>query len=163
MNQYPKTFPTVGARPQRVAVVCAAWHADLVARARDALFDELAALGVPEDHVDRYDVPGAFEIPLHAQTLARSGRYAAIVGAALVVDGGVYRHDFVAQTVVQALMQVQLATETPVFSVVLTPHHFHDHDVHRRFFHEHFLVKGQEAARACVGALTSLAALAAAA
>jgi 6,7-dimethyl-8-ribityllumazine synthase len=60
-------------------------------------------------------------------------------------------------------MQVQLATETPVFSVVLTPHHFHEHDAHQRFFHEHFRVKGQEAARACVGTLQSLASLAAAA
>jgi 6,7-dimethyl-8-ribityllumazine synthase len=60
-------------------------------------------------------------------------------------------------------MQVQLATETPVFSVVLTPHHFHEHDVHQQFFHGHFRLKGQEAARACVGALQSLAGLAAAA
>jgi 6,7-dimethyl-8-ribityllumazine synthase len=80
-----------------------------------------------------------------------------------VVDGGIYRHDFVAQTVVAALMQVQLATETPVFSVVLTPHHFHDHDVHAGFFRSHFRVKGAEAARACSGTLESLARLAAAA
>jgi 6,7-dimethyl-8-ribityllumazine synthase len=100
---------------------------------------------------------------LHAQTLARTGRYAAIVGAAFVVNGGIYRHEFVAETVVNALMQVQLATETPIFSVVLTPHHFHDHEVHQKFFHEHFRVKGHEAARATAGTLASLARLAAAA
>jgi 6,7-dimethyl-8-ribityllumazine synthase len=58
---------------------------------------------------------------------------------------------------------VQLSTETPIFSVVLTPHHFHDHEVHQRFFHGHFRVKGHEAARACAGTLASLARLAAAA
>jgi 6,7-dimethyl-8-ribityllumazine synthase len=94
---------------------------------------------------------------------ARTGRYAAIVAAAFVVDGGVYRHEFVAETVVAALMQVQLATETPVFSVVLTPHHFHEHETHQRFFHDHFRLKGQEAARACALTLESLARLAAAA
>ena len=73
MNQYPKTFPIAGAKRQRLAVVCALWHADLVAQARDALLDELAQLGITEDRVDRYDVPGAFEIPLLAQQLARSG------------------------------------------------------------------------------------------
>ena len=125
-----------------------------------AFVEEMAALGFGPQTIEVFETPGAFEIPLHAQTLARTGRYAAIVGAAFVVNGGIYRHDFVAQTVVQALMQVQLATETPVFSVVLTPHHFHEHDLHQRFFHEHFRVKGQEAARACVGTLTSLAALA---
>ena len=80
-----------------------------------------------------------------------------------MVDGGVYRHEFVAETVVRALMQVQLATDMPVFSVVLTPHHFHEHEVHRRFFHDHFQVKGQEAARACASTLQSLARLAGAA
>jgi 6,7-dimethyl-8-ribityllumazine synthase len=121
----------------------------------------MARLEFPGEIIDRFQVPGAFEIPLHAQMLARTGRYAAIVAAALVVDGGVYRHDFVAETVVGALMQVQLATETPVVSVVLTPHHFHAHDIHQRFFLEHLRLKGAEAARACAATLESLARLAA--
>jgi 6,7-dimethyl-8-ribityllumazine synthase len=158
-------FPTANGafRAARIAFVHALWHREIVEQAHVGFLEELATLGVPAEAVERFETPGAFEIPLHAQTLAKSGRYAAIVGAAFVVDGGIYRHDFVAQTVVQALMQVQLSTETPVFSVVLTPHHFHEHDVHQRFFHEHFRVKGQEAARACVGTLSSLAALASAA
>jgi 6,7-dimethyl-8-ribityllumazine synthase len=121
----------------------------------------MASQGFPGDVVDRFEVPGAFEIPLHAQTLARTGRYAAVVAAALVVDGGVYRHEFVAETVVRALMQVQLSTDMPVFSVVLTPHHFHEHEAHARFFHAHLRVKGAEAARACAATLQSLARLAA--
>jgi len=58
--------------------------------------------------------------------------------------------------VIRALMQVQLETEIPVFSVVLTPHHFHDHDVHHRFFQDHFVHKGAEAAQACARTLESL-------
>ena len=150
-------------RAARIAFVHAQWHREIVEQAHIGFLEEMAALGFGPETVERFETPGAFEIPLHAQTLARSGRYAAIVGAAFVVDGGIYRHDFVAQTVVSALMQVQLATETPIFSVVLTPHHFHEQDVHRRFFHGHFRVKGQEAARACTGTLKSLAQLAAAA
>jgi 6,7-dimethyl-8-ribityllumazine synthase len=65
--------------------------------------------------------------------------------------------------VVAALMQVQLATETPIFSVVLTPHHFHEHETHQSFFRDHFRVKGHEAAQACVGTLQSFARLSAAA
>ena len=109
------------------------------------------------DRVDFFTVPGAFEIPLHARRLARSGRYAAVVGAALVVDGGIYRHEFVAETVVGGLMQVQLDTDVPVISVVLTPHHFHEHDTHQAFFAEHFALKGAEAARACMATVDSLA------
>ncbi|MFP3562323.1 6,7-dimethyl-8-ribityllumazine synthase, partial [Paraburkholderia sp. SIMBA_049] len=78
---------------------------------------------------------GAFEIPLHAKRLAQTGRYAGIVAAGLVVDGGIYRHDFVATAVIDGLMQVQLETGTPVFSVVLTPHHFHGEE-HVKYFRE---------------------------
>ena len=144
----------------RIAFVHSLWHAEIVREAHGGFLDEIATLGVPASAVDIFTTPGAFEIPLHAQKLARSGRYDAIVAAGFVVDGGIYRHEFVAETVIRGLMQVQLVTEVPVFSVVLTPHHFHEHDVHQRFFHEHFRVKGQEAARACVGTLASLAALA---
>ena len=150
-------------RAARIAFVHAQWHREIVDEAHVGFLEEMATLGFAPETVERFETPGAFEIPLHAQALARSGRYAAIVGAAFVVDGGIYRHEFVAETVVAALMQVQLATETPIFSVVLTPHHFHEHEVHQRFFHDHFRLKGQEAARACVGTLQSLAQLAAAA
>ena len=101
-------------------------------------------------------MPGAFEIPLHAKRLARSGRYAAIVGCALVVDGGIYRHEFVASTVVEPLMSLQLETDVPVLSAVLTPHHFHEHVEHRKYFHRHFAVKGTEVAEACMRTLQGL-------
>ena len=155
-------FPTANGafRAGRIAFVHALWHADIVREAYIGFVEEMALLGFNQDVIELFETPGSFEIPLHAQTLARTGRYAAIIAAGFVVDGGIYRHDFVASTVIQALMQVQLSTETPVFSVVLTPHHFHEHDTHQGFFHAHFRTKGQEAARACVGTLQSLAKLA---
>ena len=163
--QVTQEFPTANGayRAARIAFVHARWHREIVEQAYHGFVEEMATLGFGADVIERFETPGAFEIPLHAQTLARTGRYAAIVGAAFVVNGGIYRHEFVAETVVNALMQVQLSTETPILSVVLTPHHFHDHEVHQKFFHEHFRVKGHEAARACAGTLASLARLAAAA
>ena len=56
-------------------------------------------------------------------------------------------------------MRVQLDTEVPVLSVVLTPQRFHEHEEHRRFFFDHFVVKGEEAAAACVQTLANMAAL----
>lgn len=162
VQQVPHEYPTANGafRAARVAFVHALWHEDIVREALAGFREEMEALGFPPGAIDVFETPGAFEIPLHAQTLARTGRYAAIVAAGFVVDGGIYRHEFVAETVIRALMQVQLDTETPVFSVVLTPHHFHEHDVHQRFFHGHFRVKGAEAARACQGTLESLARIA---
>ena len=73
--------------------------------------------------------------------------------------GGIYRHDFVAHAVIDGLMRVQLDTGVPVISAVLTPHHFHEHAEHRRYFSEHFVVKGGEAARACLATVAALARL----
>jgi 6,7-dimethyl-8-ribityllumazine synthase len=140
----------------RIAFVHSLWHEDIVREAYGGFLDESGALGVPASAVEVFITPGAFEIPLHAQKLARTGRYDAIVAAGFVVDGGIYRHEFVAETVIRGLMQVQLATEVPVFSVVLTPHHFHEHDAHQRFFHDHFRTKGTEAARALHATLQGL-------
>jgi 6,7-dimethyl-8-ribityllumazine synthase len=143
----------------RIAFVQASWHTEIVDRARVGFLEEIVEHGFPAENVDGFTVPGAYELPLHAQRLARSGRYAAIVGAALVVDGGIYRHDFVAAAVVDGLMRVQLDTDVPVFSVSLTPHHFHEHAEHAAFYTEHFVKKGKEAARTVAATLESLASL----
>jgi len=143
-------------RPARIAFVQAGWHHDIVDKAREGFIAEMEKLGFPSSAVDVFQTPGAFEIPLHAQTLARTAKYAAVVAAAFVVDGGIYRHEFVAETVVNGLMKVQLDTEIPVFSVVLTPHHFQETPAHQDFFRAHFIQKGAEAARACTQTLESL-------
>ncbi|MBI3514691.1 MAG: 6,7-dimethyl-8-ribityllumazine synthase [Proteobacteria bacterium] len=140
----------------RIAFVQACWHKDIVERGRDAFIAELARRGHPPDALEVLEVPGSFEIPLQAQILAKSGRYAAVVAAGFVVDGGIYRHEFVAATVLDALMRIQLDTGVPMISVVLTPQRFHEHDDHRRFFREHFEIKGAEAATACLATIANL-------
>ncbi len=140
---------------RRVAIVAARWHADIVDRAVESCTRGLAGF-----EVDVVEVPGAFEIPLHVQRLAASGSYAAVAACALVVDGGIYRHDFVASAVVDALMKVQLQSDVPVFSAVLTPHQFHEHADHRAFFTQHFDVKGRQLAEAIRATLASLDAIA---
>jgi 6,7-dimethyl-8-ribityllumazine synthase len=144
------------AKPQRVAFVQSAWHRDVVEECRIAFLDEIEARHIARAQVDVFEVPGSFEIPLHAQILAKTRRYTAIVAAGLVVDGGIYRHEFVADTVIKALMDVQLKTEVPIFSAVLTPLQFHESAVHYEFFRKHFATKGIEVAEACANTLHSL-------
>ena len=129
----------------RYAFIKANWHSEIVDQALVG-FLEL----IPKEQVDVFDVPGAFELPLAAKKHAKTGNYTAIVAAALVVDGGIYRHDFVAQAVVEGLMHVGLETEVPVLSVSLTPHNFQETDFHISAFREHFVEKGREAARAAL-------------
>lgn len=141
---------------RRIAFVQSCWHKDLVDQSRTTFVAEIGQLGIAESQIDFFEVTGAFEIPLHAMRLAESGIYDAIVAAGLVVDGGIYRHEFVADAVVGGLMRVQLDTGVPVISAVLTPHHFHEHETHRAFFFEHLETKGAEAARACVHTIDAL-------
>ncbi len=162
MNQVSQqTVSTSSSLPSvsgvRVAFVQSCWHKDIVDRCRESFVDEMVRRGFAETDIEVFEVPGAFEIPLHAKMLARTGRYAAIVASGFVVDGGIYRHEFVADAVISGLMRVQLETDVPVISAVLTPQQFHEHDVHHSFFHQHFVVKGAEAANACATTLENLA------
>ncbi|MEO9731645.1 MULTISPECIES: 6,7-dimethyl-8-ribityllumazine synthase [Alphaproteobacteria] len=133
----------------RFAFIKAGWHADIVDQALAGFKERLAELSADAD-VAVFDVPGAFEMPLLAQKLAETGAYDAIAACALVVDGGIYRHDFVAQAVVEGLMNAGLKTGVPILSVSLTPHHFQPSVDHQEFYHAHFLKKGREAAEAAV-------------
>lgn len=156
MNQtFPLTLST-HTTSQRIAFIQGHWHQDIVEKAYEAFIAEIERCGLSAEQVDTFTVSGAYEIPLQAKVLAESGRYGAIVGAGFVVDGGIYRHDFVAHAVIDGLMRVQLDTQVPVISVVLTPHHFHEHSTHHDFYLEHFVTKGKEAAQACLNTIENL-------
>ena len=143
----------------RVAIVSSGWHKTIVANAIEAIKDEFERSHIPSNNLEFFEVPGAFEIPLHAMRLSESGRYDAIIACGFIVDGGIYRHEFVASAVIDGLMQVQLQSGVPIFSAVLTPKNFHEHEDHIRFFSAHFINKGSEVARACIETLASLSSL----
>ena len=140
----------------KIAFIQASWHADIVDRCREGFVARLAELGIAESQIDFFRLPGAFEIPLKCKQLLCSGDYAIAVAAGFVIDGGIYRHEFVAQSVVSALMQVQLELEKPVLSAVLTPKEFNEENSeHHKFFFDHMLIKGREAADAAASLLES--------
>ena len=148
MNQTSPVSYSIS-KAQRLAIVSAQWHSDIVHQSRDAAIAELVQQGWRRDQIDLFDVPGAFEIPLLLKRLAQTGKYAGLMACGLVVNGGIYRHEFVTAAVIDGLMRVQLDTGVPVFSAVLTPRDFHDSQEHHDFFHQHFVKKGAELARAC--------------
>jgi 6,7-dimethyl-8-ribityllumazine synthase len=131
-------------RLTRYAFIKAAWHADTVDQALKGFLEI-----IPSAQVDVFDVPGAFEMPLLARDLAMTGRYAAVAAAALVVDGGIYRHEFVAQAVVDGLMRSSLDSGIPVLSISLTPHQYRE-AAHGDIYRAHFVTKGREAAEAAL-------------
>lgn len=145
---------------KKIAYVQAAWHTDITDRCKQAFIAELAKRGFDQRGVEFFSAPGSLEIPLMAKKLAKTGKYAAVCVSGLVVDGGIYRHEFVAQAVLQGIVQTSLETELPILSAVLTPHHFHEHAAHEDFFREHMVTKGKELATACLSIMENLAAVA---
>jgi 6,7-dimethyl-8-ribityllumazine synthase len=101
----------------KVAVVAASWHTQvmdgLVAGAERAL----AAYGVTEPEVIR--VPGTFELPVVAATLARSG-YDAVVALGVVIRGGTPHFDYVCSAATEGLTRVSVDHAIPVGFGVLT-------------------------------------------
>ena len=77
--------------------------------------------------------------------------------SAFVVDGCIFRHEYVANAVLQGIVQTSLETAVPILSAVLTPHHFHDHAVHQEFFRTHMATDGRELAEACLSIINNLA------
>lgn len=144
------------AQPHRIALIQSSHHREVIEAFRAAFIGEVGVHGITTNNVTVFEVPGAYEIPLHAQLLAKTGRFTAIVASALVIDSGAYRHANVANTVVDALMRVQLQTGTPIFSAVLTPLELHDDATQLDFYRQSYAIKGVEVAQACLRTLSSL-------
>ena len=144
-------------KAKKLAFVQAGWHRDIVEQSRFAFTETLVENNYSASDIELLEVPGSLEIPLESKRLIESGGYALIVAAGLIVDGGIYRHDFVARTVLDGMMRVQLDSGVPILSVVLTPHHYSEDQAHYDFFFSHFKVKGEEAANACMQTLANLA------
>lgn len=134
---------------KKIALIRARWHSNIVDKCINSFVNEWRVLGHNQDQLEVIDVPGAFEIPLLAQTLSRTGKYEAIMGCAFVVNGGIYRHEFVSSAVIDGMMRVQLDCGVPILSTVLTPHNFQETPELIQFFSDHFVMKGREAAHAC--------------
>lgn len=86
----------------------------------DGAIDELKRHGVSEDNIEIAKVPGAFEIPITAMKLAKTGKYNAIITLGAVIKGATAHFDFVSAEVSKGIAQVSLQTGVPVIFGVLT-------------------------------------------
>jgi 6,7-dimethyl-8-ribityllumazine synthase len=102
----------------RYAIVVGRFYEELAERlvvsARE-IFEEAGAEGV-----DVFDVPGAFELPLAALTIAESGRYAGIACLGAVIRGETSHYDYVCSEAARGIQEVMLRTGVPCGFGVLT-------------------------------------------
>jgi len=104
----------------RFAVVAARFNEPISKKLADGAVAALEAGGVPGAHIDTHWVPGSFELPQAALALARTGRYAGIVGVGVVIRGETPHFDFVAGEAARGLSSVALTTGVPVSFGVIT-------------------------------------------
>jgi 6,7-dimethyl-8-ribityllumazine synthase len=104
----------------RFALVAARFNGFVVDQLVAGATDALRRHGVADDRIDLVRVPGAFEIPLVAQRLGKSGRYAAVVCLGCVIRGQTDHYDHVAGAAASGIARAALACGVPVIFGVLT-------------------------------------------
>jgi len=104
----------------RFAVVAARFNGFIVDQLLGGVHDALARHGVPADRVDVVRVPGAFEIPVVAQRIGKTGKYAAVICLGCVIRGDTDHYDHVAGAATSGIASAALACGIPVIFGVLT-------------------------------------------
>ena len=114
----PRACPDCAGR--RFAIVVARFYADLAEDLSMAPGARCATATSPMRTLPSYDVPGCFEIPLACRNLIETDRFDAFVALGAVIRGETPHFDFVAGQCARGIMDVQLATGTPIGFGVLT-------------------------------------------
>lgn len=104
----------------RFAIVVSRYNAEITERLREGAVATFREAGLPESQVRVEYVPGAFELPLAALALAKSGKYAGVVCLGAVIQGETTHHDYINHQVAAGIMQAGLQTGVPVAFGVLT-------------------------------------------
>lgn len=104
----------------KVGIVCARFNEFITAKLLGGAMDSLARHGVKEDDITTAWCPGAFEIPLVADKMAKSGQYDAIICLGAVIRGSTSHYDYVCAEVSKGIATVGLAAGIPVMFGILT-------------------------------------------
>lgn len=108
------------AKDVKIGIVAARFNEFITSRLLGGAIDGLKRHEVEEDQIDVAWVPGAFEIPLIAQTMAESGTYDAVICLGAVIRGSTSHYDYVCAEVSKGIAQVSLQSKIPVMFGVLT-------------------------------------------
>lgn len=104
----------------KVGIVASRFNSIIVEKLVEGALDGLVRHGVQEQNVSTVCVPGAFEIPLVAQKMAKSGAYHAVICVGAVIRGSTSHYDYVCAEVSKGIAQVSMNTGVPVLFGILT-------------------------------------------
>lgn len=103
-----------------IGIARARFNNDITQGLLQAAREQLLALGVTSDDIDLVEVPGALELPLALQAMARSQRHDALIALGCVIRGETYHFELVANESARGITQVGLAHQLPIANAVLT-------------------------------------------
>lgn len=104
----------------KIGIVAARFNEFIVSKLVSGALDGLRRHDVKEDNIHVAWVPGAFEIPLIASQMAKSGRYDAVICLGAVIRGSTTHYDYVCSEVSKGIASISLANDIPVMFGVLT-------------------------------------------
>ncbi|MCR4715754.1 MAG: 6,7-dimethyl-8-ribityllumazine synthase [Lachnospiraceae bacterium] len=104
----------------KIGIVVARFNDFITSKLLDGALDGLKRHEVSEDNIDVAFVPGAFEIPLVAKKMAKSGKYDAVIALGAVIRGSTTHYDYVCSEVSKGIANVSLDAEIPVMFGVIT-------------------------------------------
>lgn len=137
--------PALDGQNLRIGVVQARFNEGVTNALHLACVTELAVLGVRADNIVHVTVPGALEVPLALQTMARSGdgRYDALVALGCIIRGETYHFELVANESGAGVTRVSLDNGIPIANAILTTENMAQAVVRQ-------VEKGRDAARVAV-------------
>lgn len=117
----PKTVEgKIIAKGMKFGIAASRFNDFICGRLIEGALDALTRAGAEEKDITVYKVPGAFELPLVAKKLAKSGRYDAVICLGAVIRGATPHFEYISSEVSKGVASVGLETEVPVAFGVLT-------------------------------------------
>lgn len=110
----------------KIAIVSSSFRKEVSDNLEKNCLIELKKKGLLDSQIDRFRVPGSWEIPLMAKKLAKKGIYDAIITFGAIVKGETYHFEQIANEVARALMRICLQYEIPVIFEVLAVYDLKD-------------------------------------
>ena len=107
-------------KKEKIGIVCARFNEFIVSKLLGGAVDGLVRHGISEENIDVAWVPGAFEIPLIADKMAKSKKYDAVICLGTVIRGATSHYDYVCNEVSKGVAQVGLQAGVPVMFGILT-------------------------------------------
>ena len=148
-----RTEKSDNAGDRKIAIVVSRFNTEVTSGLLNGALAYLSEQGisVPQDSIK--DAPGAFEIPIIAQALVRSGQYDGVVCLGCVVKGDTAHFEYISDAASKGLMTVSLETGIPLTFGILTTY-TQEQAVSRSIDDAHN--KGREAAAACYETITTI-------